>query len=161
MGMLEIASYKSKWKGYDYFEQKKVKNIKKISENEFEALVVGSQDYLVHIDTKHPRKSKCNCPHANGRRIICKHMIALLFNIDKEACDNYKRELEMEYEEEEEFERMQDAYIEQKRSEYVKLINSMSENELKDRLLEELMSRVYDEVSDERGMWQYFIEDYD
>ena len=54
---------------------------------------------------------------------------------------------------------MQDTYIEQKRNEYVKLINSMSKNELKDRLLEELMSRVYDEVSDERGKWQFCIDD--
>ncbi|NMB97839.1 MAG: hypothetical protein GYA02_14710 [Clostridiaceae bacterium] len=38
------------------------------------------------INIVHPRKSKCNCPHADGRRVICKHMIALYFTVfPKEA----------------------------------------------------------------------------
>ena len=29
------------------------------------------------IDTVHPKKSVCNCTFAEGRRVICKHMVAL------------------------------------------------------------------------------------
>lgn len=38
---------------------------------------------------EHPRKSKCNCPHADGRRVICKHMIALLFTASPEAANKH------------------------------------------------------------------------
>ena len=37
---------------------------------------------------EHPRKSKCN-PHADGRRVICKHMIALLFTASPEAANKH------------------------------------------------------------------------
>ena len=37
----------------------------------------GSAVYDVTIDVAHPRKSVCNCPFAEGRRVICKHMVAL------------------------------------------------------------------------------------
>ncbi len=35
------------------------------------------------------RKSKCNCPHADGRRVICKHMIALLLQAKYEAANKH------------------------------------------------------------------------
>lgn len=38
---------------------------------------------------EHPRKSICNCPHADGRRVICKHMIALLFTASPEAANKH------------------------------------------------------------------------
>lgn len=45
--------------------------------------VRGSNDaaYDVTIDTAHPKKSVCNCPFAEGRRVICKHMVALNLGI--------------------------------------------------------------------------------
>lgn len=43
----------------------------------------GSNDavYDVKIDTVHPKKSVCNCPFAEGRRVICKHMVSLNLEI--------------------------------------------------------------------------------
>ena len=35
--------------------------------------------YNVFLDTEYPRKSKCNCPLANGKKIICKHIVATYF----------------------------------------------------------------------------------
>ena len=33
---------------------------------------------ICHLKDKvHPKKSVCNCPFAEGRRVICKHMVAL------------------------------------------------------------------------------------
>ena len=51
----------------------------------------GQKHYDVFIDLEHPRKSKCNCPHADGKRVICKHMISLYFaaypKIAQKYCD--------------------------------------------------------------------------
>ncbi len=88
MGLLECASYASVWRGYDYFKNNKVLNFKKWEEGVFTATVAGStkEPYSVEIYIEHPRKSKCNCPHANGKRIVCKHMIATYFSaFPKEA----------------------------------------------------------------------------
>lgn len=46
----------------------------------------SNNKYVVHIDKKHPRKSKCNCPFADGRRVVCKHMIALYFTAEPQAA---------------------------------------------------------------------------
>lgn len=32
---------------------------------------------MVHIDKAHPRRSFCNRPFTECRRVVCKHMIAL------------------------------------------------------------------------------------
>lgn len=87
--------------------------------------------YQVKINTAHPRQSKCNCPHADGRRVICKHMVALFFSAFPEEAEDYIEEVE-EYEREEE-QRMEDHY-EALRS-YVK---SLSKKELQDQLFEAL-----------------------
>ena len=78
MGILEWARGASIWRGYDYFKEKKVKNIEEIREEVFSAKVKGSsnEEYSVELDIDHPRKSKCNCPYADGKRIVCKHIVA-------------------------------------------------------------------------------------
>ena len=45
--------------------------------------VRGSNDavYDVTIDTVHSKKSVCNCPFVEGRRVIRKHMVALNLGI--------------------------------------------------------------------------------
>ena len=92
MGILECASSASAWRGYEYFKWKKVAIIQKSDDSVFRASVSGNGNspYSVEIDVAHPRKSKCNCPHADGRRIICKHMVALYFTaFPKEAKRPY------------------------------------------------------------------------
>ena len=97
MGLLNLASYKSVWRGYEYFTDNYVINRTKESETKIRGIVRGSgqKHYNVFIDLEHLRKSKCNCPHADGKRIICKHMIALYFStFPKEAEKYYNEELE-------------------------------------------------------------------
>lgn len=81
MGLIECTSSASLWRGYDYYKEKKVKNLQKIDDAQYTAEVDGTmlEPYAVLIDVAHPRKSKCNCPHANGTRIVCKHMVAVYF----------------------------------------------------------------------------------
>ena len=81
MGMLEICSYNSYWRGLDYFESKRVKALSMINQNEYEADVKGTKIYHVHLDIEHPKKSSCTCPHAAGKSTICKHKVAVYFSI--------------------------------------------------------------------------------
>ena len=56
--------------------------------------VRGSNDavYDVTIDTVHSKKSVCNCPFVEGRRVIRKHMVALNLGIfpekEQQMMDN-------------------------------------------------------------------------
>ena len=77
MGLIEMASGSSVWRGMDYYERKMVCSWKKSGEEAYDGVVSGSEGnkYSVHIDKVHPRKSSCNCPFAEGSRVICKHLI--------------------------------------------------------------------------------------
>ena len=103
MGLLECASGASVWRGYDYYKEKKVVNLEEIEANIFTAEVSGnsSEPYSVELHIDHPRKSKCNCPHADGKRIICKHIVAAYFTVLPKEADKFYAEA-MAYQEEEE-----------------------------------------------------------
>ena len=77
MGLIDCASGNSIWRGYDYFKEKKVSKLVPIGDGIYEATLSGSdkEPYHVLVDIPHPRRSKCNCPHADGKRIICKHIV--------------------------------------------------------------------------------------
>ena len=134
MGLIEMASGNSVWRGMDYYERKMVCSWKKSGEEAYDGVVSGSEGnkYSVHIDKVHPRKSSCNCPFAEGRRVICKHMIALLFTSEPKAAEDFLRQVE-EWEQEEK-EREQLHYKELR--EYV---NSLPKKELQERLYEALV----------------------
>lgn len=103
MGLLEFASGASVWRGYNYFKEKKIKTLEEIGDNIYSATVTGSSNqlYSVELHVDHPRKSKCNCPHANGKRIICKHIVAAYFTAFPLEADMFYAEA-VAYQEEEE-----------------------------------------------------------
>ena len=103
MGLLDLASAASAWRGYEYYKAGNVLTKIKLSETEYKGVLQGSDNkrYEVFIDIEHPRKSHCNCPHAKGKRIICKHQVALYFSVFPREAENYYKEV-LEYEEEEE-----------------------------------------------------------
>lgn len=90
----------------------------------------GNKNKLYHvlIDIEHPRKSKCTCPFADGRRVICKHMVATYFTVFPEEAKRVIEEAE-EYEKEEE-QHQQEEY-----QEIEKYVNSLTLNELRERLI--------------------------
>jgi len=98
MGILDIASYASKFRGYDYYKEKHVLEFQKIGEQEFQAKVKGSsgQTYDVYLNEAHPKKSTCNCPYATGKSIVCKHKVAVYFTANPQEAkvieDYYKEE---------------------------------------------------------------------
>lgn len=86
--------------------------------------------------------SNCNCPFAAGRRVICKHMIALYFTAEPTVVDEFLKKVE-EWEKEKEEEERQ--HFEELR-EYV---NSLSKVELQEQLYNALV-----ELEDRRnGYW--------
>ena len=128
-----MASATSAWRGYEYYKAGNVLTKIKLSETEYKGVLQGSDNkrYEVFIDIEHPRKSHCNCPHANGKRIICKHQVALYFSVFPEEADQYYKEV-IEYEEEEE--RRQEE-LDKKVVAYIK---SLSKDELRQTLYEVL-----------------------
>ena len=134
MGLVEIASNNSVWRGMDYYDNKKVVSWEPSGVGIYDGVVLGSGDnvYSVHIDTEHPRKSFCNCPFADGRRVVCKHMIALYFTAEPKAAEDFLKEVEKWEAEEEERERQHYEDI----KEYVK---SLSKMELQEQLLDALL----------------------
>lgn len=54
MGMREICSYSSYWRGLEYFENNRVKSINKINEYEYEAEVEWTENNHVHLNIKRP-----------------------------------------------------------------------------------------------------------
>ena len=138
MGLIDLASSNSLWRGIDYYQSKNVKKIKKISDDEYNSIVSGTEEYNVHIDINHPRKSTCTCPFADGRRVICKHMVATFFTIYPEEAERIIKE-EQECEEEEE--RLFEEHLEEVR-EYV---NGLTEDEVRALLIDKLMDEWYDD----------------
>ncbi len=148
MGLIDCTSANSLWRGYDCFKEKKVLSFSNISDGICVGSVKGSkgETYDVSIDINHPRKSECNCPHANGKRIVCKHQIAVYFAAFPEEAERLYKEA-MEYEAEEE---KRQEKIESRLEDY---IHKKKKAELESLLLEVL----YDGPE-----WQYdrFIRDH-
>lgn len=130
MSLISSASGKSLWRGYEYYKGNRVYFKTNISPTEIEGKVIGNGNtYTVSIDIEHPRKSKCNCPHADGRRVICKHMVALYFASFPEEAENYYNEVVAYEEEQEQLQREMYRKI-------VEYIENLTEEELRQKLFE-------------------------
>ena len=134
MGLIDIASNASAWRGYEYYKEAKVCSINKVSDNEYEGTVAGSskEPYSVHIDTLHPKRSTCDCPFAEENKKICKHKVALYFSVFPEEADKYLAAVEQAEKEAEEYEEQVYALVEQ-------TISKMKKSELQDALWQVLL----------------------
>lgn len=130
MGIISMASGNSVWRGLDYCKENKVIEYMQVSEYEYQGLVSGSnkEKYSVFLDVQHPRKSKCNCPHADGTRIICKHIVALYFSVYPKEVDKFLKEQELAQKKYEEYE--EELY-----EKTMKYIRFMSKNDLQNALI--------------------------
>lgn len=138
MGLIDLASSNSLWRGVDYYQSKNVKKIKKISDNEYNSIVSGTEEYNVHIDINHPRKSTCTCPFAAGRRVICKHMVATFFTI-------YPEEAQRIIKEEQEYEEIEERLFEEHLEEVKEYVNGLTDDEVRAALIDKLMDEWYDD----------------
>ena len=137
MSFYSSASNASCWRGYEYCEGKKVLSFEKKSETEYVGIVQGSQTepYNVRIDIVHPRKSECDCPFANGRK-ICKHMVALAFTALPSIKAEYLKEIE-------ESEREAERQEQENREEIMKYVNTLTKAELREMLIEYMYDERY------------------
>ena len=135
MSLIDLASGASAWRGYNYYKDGKVLRCLRTEEARYEGEVSGStgEVYHVRLDLEHPRRSECTCPHAAGKRIVCKHQVALYFTAFPEEAEKYYREvIEAEEEAERERVRQETAVIER--------VRKMKKSELQDALLELLFN---------------------
>lgn len=130
MSVLSLASYASAWRGYEYYTEGKVKNCTQAEDHTYGAEVSGSggKTYRVHMDPEHPRRSTCDCPHASGRRIQCKHLVAVYFTAFPQEAESYYHDV-IAYEEEEERRR------EEEEDRLIKCVTKMKKEELRQALL--------------------------
>ena len=129
MGIISLASGSSCWSGLNYYKEKRVVELNKINENEYSSIVKGTNNYNIHLDIEHPRKSSCNCPLANGKRIICKHIVATYFTAFSNEAVSF----------EEEQNRLQEEYEKEQEEEYdkaIKYLNRMSKQDLIEELIQ-------------------------
>ena len=127
MSVISLASGASSWRGLDYYKNKKIINLKKINDYEFTGIAIGTNNYDIYLDVLHPRRSTCSCPLANGKRILCKHIIATFFTAFPEEAKSF----------EEEQERLQEEYEDCQEKIYNKTqsyIKSLTKKELVDEL---------------------------
>lgn len=151
MSLLSIASNASRWRGYDYFKAKKVLSWEQTGDFEFLGTVAGSaqEPYCVIINVQHPQKSSCNCPLAAGRRIICKHKIALFFSVFPDEAEQYIEEIK-EAERAEEQEEQEKERLEQENYQMiVKHVKSLTKEELQIELINALLE------AEERDSFRY------
>ena len=148
MSLLTCTSGNSVYRGYDYYNIGKVIMIEDIGGGQFKGFVDGSgnEPYEVFIDVNHPRKSHCNCPHANGKRIVCKHQVAMFFKAFPHEAERYKAELEAYYD-----------YEEKQREDEENAIESFLDGCDKEELENIILQMLYDGPE-----WQYdsFVRDY-
>lgn len=161
MSILNSASSRSVYRGYDYYKNGNVISYIQLSDFKYEGEVQGTtkEPYHVMINMKHPKSSSCDCPFANGNT-ICKHMVALFFAVSPEDLKDYEdwseNDYEDEYEEDEEgyyYDDYNDEYdrygdYNRYKSDFIKpiffdeilsnFVNNLSEEKLKDILIEEL-----------------------
>lgn len=155
MGMLDICSHNSYWRGLDYFESKRVKTIKQINQNEYEAEVEGTEVYFVHLDTNHPKKSTCTCPHAAGKSTICKHKVAVYFSVFPEEAQEAIDERDRYYEDLEQRERIYNEKVEKISKLYKELVDNLPEEEVRRRLVNYMVESYMENEDD-----PYQEEDY-
>lgn len=148
MGILSVASGDSVWRGYDYFKDGCVLGCVQTGETEFSGKVRGTKIYDVKIDYRHPRKSSCNCPHAAGRRIECKHMVALYFTV-------FPTEAEILLEQNERWEREEEEVNDKVYDKVEKYIHNLSAEQAKNELYSLLMDSpewIFDKFVREHGL---------
>lgn len=105
MRYINGASFNSQQRGYDYYKDGMVKEFGMIDDGIIQALVKGSGGsvYDVEVNVNHPKKSKCNCPFADGNTKICKHKVATFFAAFPEEAKEYEEDVVKAIEEEEQY----------------------------------------------------------
>lgn len=135
MAFYDVASAASVWRGYEYWQDgSRVSGIRRNDDGTISAFVQGAanEPYCVRIDLAHPKKSTCTCPFAEGRYVICKHMVALYFTAVPGAGETFMREVEAEQRAAEEKDR-------ERREEIAAYVRTLTKAQLQEELINALL----------------------
>jgi hypothetical protein len=74
-------------RGLQYFKKGYVTGVDELGGGEYEAVVEGSEDYVVNLSVKNGivEDAICTCPYDMGP--VCKHVAAVLFYLQKDTLD--------------------------------------------------------------------------
>lgn len=94
--LYERASRQSLERGYEYYLNHMVISYRIIEDGVYCGQVKGADNnvYDVKIDLNLPINSECSCPYADGRTIVCKHQVALYFEMFPDEAEKYRKECE-------------------------------------------------------------------
>lgn len=98
------------------------------------------------MDLDHVRRSSCTCPHAAGRRVICKHMLAVFFTAFPEEAKSY-------YENVQKAEEDRENYLQARKDKLIKYVYGLKKQEAQQLLLEVL-------ESGPEWQWDRFIREH-
>lgn len=81
-------------RGLDYYKDGDVKKLEKVGENEFSAVVFGTEKYTVYVKLNGANiaEHKCDCPYDYGD--VCKHKVAVLYAIRSGNFSDTSRKLD-------------------------------------------------------------------
>ena len=142
MSIRKLASFNSLWKGLEYYNEERVSNLKRNEDGTFESTVRGVMDYHVHLDPTHLKESTCTCPHGEGRKVICKHVVATYFEAYPQEALKANKDLYAYHDEENEDEYLKEYEI--VRASYKNYIDGLSEKEVREFLLNQLINDYFD-----------------
>lgn len=100
MQFIEAFEEKIFYRGFDYYERKKVCSCKQTGKFTYDGKVSGTgngKPYSVHIDLEEAMNSTCTCPYAtkSEEKLLCKHMAALFFAAEPESASAYRPKADM------------------------------------------------------------------
>ncbi len=74
-------------RGFSYFKNGYVEEPIEISNGQYDAIVVGSEEYMVNLTIKNQQITEynCDCPFDSGP--ICKHVVAVIFYLQQDELD--------------------------------------------------------------------------
>lgn len=137
MGLIDLASSKSMWRGLDYYQNGNVVDVHSIEDSRYAAKVRNNADtvYDVIVDLDKARSSQCSCPFKKDKpRAICKHIVAAYFAIFPKEADDLQRAYE-EWE----------AGAEEREAQHLKeleeYVNSLSIEDLRSMVLDHILEQ--------------------
>ena len=137
MGLIDLASNKSMWRGLDYYQNDNVLETHNIGDLQYAAKVRNDAgaiyDVVVNLDKV--RNSQCSCPIKKDKpKAICKHIVAAYFAIFPKEADDLQRAYE-EWE----------AGAEEREAQHLKeleeYVNSLSIEDLRSMVLDHILEK--------------------
>ncbi len=130
-------------RGLNYFKNGFVTNLVEVSNGEFEAIVLGTEDYTVNLEIKNEIivEHNCDCPYDMGP--VCKHIVAVIFYLQKDLLEISKNT------------------VKKPRKKRTKSVNQQIKDILKKIPQNELNVFIEDHCKSDRKFRNYFLASFD